>query len=638
MRQVKADDIRAALRKSRGALIATAFFSLVLNMLMLSGPLYMLQIYDRVLTSRSMPTLIALSILVAVLYALSGFLEFVRSRILTRISLAFDQTVGERVFDASTRLGLIKGKPVASPLRDFEALRQFLSSPGPSALFDMPWAPIYLALLFMFHWLLGAVALGGAVALLVIALATERATQSAVARSTEASRRSSVLADAGQNNAEVLAAMGMLASYRQRWLGANREALLIQSQSSDTITGLTAVSKTLRMLLQSAILAIGAALAIHGDVSMGAIIAGSILMGRALAPVEQAIAHWRGFVRARQAHRALRELLDALPPQTDRIELPTPNGHLDVRGIRMAPPGTQRLVVNNVSFAVGPGQILAIAGPSASGKSTLARALVGVWPVAGGEIRLDGARLDQWDPQRLGHHIGYVPQDVELFSGSVRDNISRFLPDATDADVIAAAKLARAHSMILDLPQGYDTELGAFGGHLSAGQKQRIALARALYGNPVLLVFDEPNSNLDSDGDAALIEAIGELKPLNRTVITVTHRSSAIARADLLLVMERGQVRAFGPRDDVLRSLSSSAGVVQGPTGAPMTSAPSAARPAPHQARPAPAMPGQQQVAASQPAALSAQASAARSAAPLSRPAPSAGPQPLSLSRTSDQG
>ena len=517
------------------------------------------------MTSRSMPTLLALSFLILVMYGLSGFLELVRSRILTRISLAFDAAMGDRVFDAAARLGLMKGRPATQPLRDFDALRQFLASPGLSTLFDLPWAPIYLGLLFIFHWVLGTVALAGAAVLFGITLLTDRFTQSAVANSTTSARRAGELAEAGQNNAEVLAAMGMLGSYRARWSEANRESLLIQSESSDLVAGLTALSKTLRMLLQSAMLAIGAALAIHGEISSGAIIAGSILMGRALAPVEQAISQWRGFVRARQAHKSLRELLNALPPTPDRIELPEPKGQLEVRGIRLAPPGSQRVTVNNASFAISPGQVLAIAGPSASGKSTLARAIVGVWPIHAGEIRLDGARLDQWDQQRLGKHIGYVPQDVELFAGSVRDNISRFLADADDADVIAAAKQARAHAMILDLPQGYDTELGSFGSHLSAGQKQRIALARALFGNPKLLVFDEPNSNLDSDGDAALIDAIGELKQQGRTVVIVTHRSSAIARAGLLLVMELGQVRAFGPREEVIKKLNQGAG---GPTTA----------------------------------------------------------------------
>ena len=483
-----------------------------------------------------------------------------RSRILTRISLSFDKLTSERVFDAAARLGLVKGRVSMQPLRDFEALRQFLASPGPSTFFDLPWTPIYLILMFMFNWVLGAFALACALALFSIALVTEWRTHSAVAAATQATRLSTELSDAGQNNAEVLAAMGMLGDYRARWVEANRQALLIQSQSSDTIAMLTSVSKTLRMLMQSIILGLGAWLAIRGDISSGAIIAGSILMGRTLAPVEQVIGHWRGFVRARQAHKSLSELLNALPPVTDKVELPVPKGVLEVRGVRLAPPGSQRVTVNNVSFAVGPGQVLAIAGPSASGKSTLSRALVGVWPVLGGEIRLDGAKLDQWDQQRLGRHIGYVPQDVELFAGSVRENISRFRPDADDADIIEAAKLARAHTLILDLPQGYDTELGSFGSHLSAGQKQRIALARALFGNPQVLVFDEPNSNLDSDGDMALIEAIGELKQMGRTVIIVSHRSSAITRSDLLLLIDQGQARAFGPRDEVIRKMNGAGG------------------------------------------------------------------------------
>jgi PrtD family type I secretion system ABC transporter len=603
MRQIRRDEIKAALQASRSAFMATAFFSLVLNVLMLAGPLYMMQVYDRVMASRSIPTLVALTVIIVVLYALSGGLELVRSRVLTRIGLAFDDKMSERVFDASARLGLVKGRTQMQPLRDFDSMRQFLASPGPAAFFDLPWVPIYLALLFIFHWMLGAFALACALALFGIALATEWVTHAGVAQSTQASRKSSELAEAGHNNAEVLAAMGMLGNYRARWVASNREALMIQSTSSDTIANLTSLSKTLRMLMQSIILGLGAALAIHGDVSAGAIIAGSILMGRALAPVEQVIGHWRSFVRARQAHASLNELLNALPPTTDKVELPAPKGQIDVRGVRLAPPGSQRITVQNASFSVGPGQVLAVAGPSASGKSTLARALVGVWPVLGGEIRLDGAKLDQWDQQRLGTFIGYVPQDVELFAGSVRENIARFEPDADDADIIAAAKLARAHNLILDLPQGYDTELGSFGSHLSAGQKQRIALARALYGNPVLLVFDEPNSNLDSDGDAALIDAIGEMKQQNRTVIIVTHRSSAIARADLLLLMENGQVRDFGPREDVIRKLNQGSGAAQGPTGMPQgapgmphSGARPQAQPAP-QARPAGVQP---QIAAMQ--------------------------------------
>ncbi len=489
------------------------------------------------------------------------------------------------------------------PLRDFESLRQFLAGQGPSTFFDLPWTPIYLLLMFLLNWMLGLYALLCAVAIFSIALVTEWRTHAAVAEATQATRRSTELSDAGQNNAEVLAAMGMLGDYRDRWVEANRQALLIQSQSSDTIATLTSLSKTLRMLMQSIILGLGAWLAIRGDISAGAIIAGSILMGRTLQPVEQVIGQWRGFVRARQAHKSLSELLAVLPPPADKVELPTPKGLIEVRGVRLAPPGTQRVTVNNVSFSVGPGQVLAIAGPSASGKSTLSRALVGVWPVGGGEIRLDGAKLDQWDQQRLGRHIGYVPQDVELFAGSVRENISRFRPDADDADVIAAAKLARAHNLILDLPQGYDTELGSFGSHLSAGQKQRIALARALYGNPQILVFDEPNSNLDSDGDMALIEAIGELKQQGRTVIIVSHRSSAINRADLLLLMDQGQARAFGPRDEVIRKMNAAGGGgapgMPGMPGMPQGVPMAAAAPA-HQPQPRPQPPSAMPPAAAQ--------------------------------------
>ncbi len=634
MRQVERDDVGDALRVSKRAFLATGGFSLVLNVLTLIGPLYMMQVYDRVMTSRSVPTLVALSIFVVILYGLSGFLDLVRSRIMTRISLAFDSMAAGRVFDASARVGLMKGHGGGYHLREFDTLRQFLSGPGPGILFDVPWMPIYIGLLFLFHWSLGVVALASALLLFSLAVITERRTSTAVGEATLASRRAHELAEAGHANAEVLAAMGMLASFRQRWLHANRAALMIQTRSGNSVATLTALSKTFRMILQSAILGQGAYLAIHGDISAGAIIAGSILLGRALAPVEQTIAQWKGVVRARQAYLSLRELLKALPEESERIELPRPSGRLEVRQVRLAPPGAQRISVSNVSFSIGPGQVLAIAGQSASGKSTLARALVGVWPVLGGEIRLDGARLDQWDPQRLGQFMGYVPQDVELFSGTVRDNICRFDPEADDQRVIAAAKLARAHSLILDLQQGYDTELGAFGSHLSAGQKQRIALARALYGDPPLLIFDEPNSNLDSDGDAALMEAIGELRAKQRTVIIVSHRTSAIAAADMLLILEKGQQRAFGPRDEVLRSLAGQ-GAQPGPAQAvaqpvPQPVAPPASQPV---AQPkAQGAPQSAHQAAPQTVSQAApQDGAARPAAPQAAPAHVPAPLPAAV-------
>lgn len=563
-----------ALRLSRRVLLAAAIFSFVLNMLMLAGPLFMLQIYDRVLTSRSIPTLVALSVLVLGLYVISGLLDLVRSRVLLRLALDIEKDLAPRVFDAAGRARLESGAAGTSYLRDVEALRQFVSGPGPAAIFDMPWTPIYIGLLFLMHWVLGVVATGGLAAILILALLTELLTRRRAEEALAVSQDSAGFAETCERNAEAIAALGMQGTMRGRWLRMNRRAVLSQTRLADRASALGSLSKTLRLSLQSGLLAVGAWLAIGGEVSAGAIVASSILMGRALAPIDLAIANWRGFLRARQARRALKALVAGAEMRSaPRTQLPAPRGELTVQNLRLAPPGVKILVIQNVSFSVSPGTILAIAGPSASGKSSLARGLVGAWKPVTGTIRLDGAELGHWDPESLGRAVGYVPQEVELFTGSVRDNICRFEENASDEDVVAAAKRARAHELILSLPDGYETEIGARGQHLSGGQRQRIALARALYGDPVLIVLDEPNSNLDTAGDAALIEVLSELRERRRTIILISHRPAAVARADFLLVLEKGQQRAFGPRDEVIRALNAQAPV--GPGGV------AAARPGP---------------------------------------------------------
>lgn len=548
--------LRRAMRRSLWAFLAVAIFSMVLNALMLTSPLFMLQVYDRVLASQSVPTLIALSLLVLGLFGLAGLLELVRSRILVRIALSIDQYVSAPLFSASTRYGLGTGQTSARHLKELETLRQFVGGPGPAALFDLPWAPAYLALLYLFHPILGAVGIIGALLLIVLAIATEvvtrRGTPAAVATSTAAQD----LAEAAHRNAGALMAMGMGGHYRERWLAANRRSTIVNSRLTDRLMVLQAMSKSLRMILQSGVLAGGAYLAILGEITPGTIVAASIILGRGLAPFEQAIGHWRSFSRARLSYREISKLLNVVGAPEKRTQLPKPNGVLDVIGLRASPPGDNRIVLNGVTFSLSPGQVLAVIGPSASGKSTLCRCLVGIAPWASGEVRLDGARLDHWDVEALGVHIGYVPQDAELFAGTVRDNICRFDPTASDQQITEAAMAARAHQLILSLPSGYETELGMNGAHLSAGQKQRIALARALYGSPTLIVLDEPNSNLDSFGDAALLDVIADLKSAQRIVVIVSHRSTAIAHADMILALEDGLQRAFGPRDEVIAKLN----------------------------------------------------------------------------------
>jgi PrtD family type I secretion system ABC transporter len=553
-------ELRRAVRTCLPAFRALGWFSFAINILMLAGPLFMLQVYDRVMTSHSIPTLLALTALTSAIYVVIGLLELVRARVIVRIGVDLDQRTSERVFAAALQRSLAQPGTSMLALRELDQLRQFISGPAPVTFFDAPWTPIYLLVIFLTHWTLGIAATLGAALLLAIAWLSEARSRRPLAEAGKASHRSLELAESGQRNAEAITAMGMLGAYRGRWQAANRDALAWQVLAADRLSSLTSLSKALRLLLQSLMLAIGAALAVYGEISAGAIIAATIIFGRALAPVEQIVAHWRSFVKTRDSFDKLEALLDAHPEPARRMSLPAPSGRLETRALRVDAPGSSTAILSGVSFAVEPGQMVAIIGPSASGKSSLVRAVVGLWPTAGGEILLDGTRLDQWNRDEIGQHIGYLPQSVELFAGSVRDNISRFSPTATDADVIEAARAAHAHDMITALPKGYETELGAFGAHLSAGQRQRIGLARALYGSPALIVLDEPNANLDRAGDEALAAAIDGMRARGRAIILVSHRVQAIGKADRLLFLERGVQRAFGSRDDVLRFLRQGAG------------------------------------------------------------------------------
>lgn len=540
------------LRKSVYPIVLFSFF---INLLQLTPTLYMLQLSERVLTSRDETTLIALSLMVLFLYGISTVLEWTRSHLLVRLGLRLDEALHDRVFEATFRSALRgEGGAGTQPLQDVSAVRQFLAGTGLVGFFDAPWTIIFLAVIFLLHPLLGCVSLAGALALFALALATERMTQKPLSEANRAWSRTSGFAASSLRNAEVIAAMGMVGGIRAKWRKQYGEVLGLQALASDRAGSIGSTSRFFRMTLQSLILGTGAWLAITGHLTAGAMFAGSILMGRMLAPVELGIANWKGFVGARDAYSRLSALLAAFPPRPATMELPAPTGQIKVEGLTVLAPETRTPILSGVTFAVAAGEAIAVIGPSASGKSTLARALVGVWPAAAGKVRLDGADIYEWDKQKVGPYVGYLPQDIELFNGTIAENIARFNAPVPET-VIAAAKMAGLHEIFLRFPQGYDTLIGESGGLLSAGQRQRVGLARALYGMPSLIVLDEPNSNLDDAGDAALLAAILEMKKAGKTVLAITHRVNLVAAVDKILVLKEGKVAAFGERDAILAAM-----------------------------------------------------------------------------------
>ncbi len=515
----------------------------------------MLQVYDRVLPSRSIPTLVALIVMVVVLYAFQGVLEMVRSRVLTRIGAGIDEIISGRVFNCIVRLPLRtrdRGEGLMA-LRDLDQVSGFLSGGGPAALFDLPWIPLYVGVCFLFHPWIGVAALVGAILLVSLTVVADRLVRGPTKAMSGLGTKRTAIAQSSARNAEVLTAMGMGENLARRWNQANNDFRSAQERTSDITGGFGATSRILRMMLQSMVLALGAYLVIYQQATPGIIIASSILTSRALAPIELAIAHWKGFLGARQSWRRLDELFAALPAADGGMELPSPTSELTVESIGVVAPGDRRLLLQDAEFSLKAGSGMGVIGPSGSGKSSLARALVGVWPLMRGKIRLDGAALEQWPTTSLGRHIGYLPQDVELFAGTVGQNISRFDEEASSDDIIAAARKAGVHEMILRLPEGYRTEIGEAGAALSAGQRQRVALARALYRDPFLVVLDEPNSNLDAAGEQALTQAIERIKARGGIVIVVAHRPSALAALDHLLVLGGGRQQAFGLKGDIAR-------------------------------------------------------------------------------------
>jgi ATP-binding cassette subfamily C protein len=533
---------------------AAGLFSVFVNLLMLTGPIYMLQIYDRVLGSRSVATLLALTLLMAFFFAIMGVLDYARGRVLARIGATFQARLDRRVFSAVLRRDAsASGQQSTNTLRDLEAVQRVLSSPVFTAVFDIPWTPVFLAGILIFHPWLGYLALAGGGVLILITVLNQVLTIGPVTSANAATMRADHLAEQLRGEAEMVRALGMSEAAFGRWHKSRTASLTDTILASDCAGQFSAISRTFRLFLQSAMLGLGAYLVLQGELTPGAMIAGSILLGRALAPVDMAIGQWQLVQRARQGWQRLVELLGDVPPETRRTRLPRPAGHLTAENLTVVPPGQSQASLRMVNFEVRPGEALGVIGPSGAGKSTLARAITGVWKPAGGRLRLDGAALDQFEPAALGQHIGYLPQRVQLFDGTIAENIAGLSMTPDDAEVVTAAKKAAAHELILHLPDGYDTRVSAGGGMLSGGQMQRIGLARAMYGNPVLLVLDEPNSNLDNDGSEALNAAVREVKAQGGAVLIMAHRPSAITECEKLLVLDHGITQGYGPRDEVLR-------------------------------------------------------------------------------------
>ena len=560
----KDGELSNAFKACRSAFMYTGLFSFFINLLMLTGPLFMLQVYDRVLTSRSVPTLIALTLLVIGLYMFMALLEFVRSRVLVRVGRRLDEQLSGRVFEAIISHALRRTPHVGSqPARDLDSLRQFVAGPGPFAFFDAPWTPVYIAVIFLLHSWLGIFAVVGAIILFIFALMNEMLTRQPSSRANASAIAAHTMTEESRRNAESIGAMGMTSAMRDRWLSKHNEALDDNTHASDRAGTITAMSKATRLMMQSGILGLGAYLAVLQEITPGTMIAASIILSRALNPIEQAITQWRGFIAARKANSRIKAVLEAAPAVEPPMDLPEPEGRLAAENLIVTAPGLDAPLLQGLNFKLDPGEAVGVLGPSGAGKSTLSRALVGVWPILKGTVRLDGAALDQWNPEQLGRAVGYLPQDVELFSGTVAENIARFSAEPDAEAVVKAAKLADVHEMILRLPDGYSTLIGEGGSALSAGQRQRVGLARALYGDPKVVVLDEPNANLDSDGEAAVIHAIEALKASGTTVVVVAHRPSAIHAVDKILFIREGRQLAFGPRDEIL------AKILKSPAGGP---------------------------------------------------------------------
>ncbi|HUS97034.1 MAG TPA: type I secretion system permease/ATPase [Hyphomicrobiaceae bacterium] len=567
-----ANPLSRAVARVRYALWGVGAFSLAINVLMLTGPVFMLQVYDRVLTSRSVPTLAALFGLAVALYIFFGVFELLRTRVLSRVGYRLDEQLMQPALQTWIATQLTGRPSSARPTNDLSALRMFMSSQGLPALFDLPWVPLYLGIVFLLHVQLGLLALGGAVVVVILAVANELTTRKSMNDAGLLENKETQFADQSLRSSEAIVSMGMTANVVQHWGDLRNAAKQRAQDAGDRSEWFAASSKAVRMLLQSALLGLGGYLAIMGKISPGTIVAASILAGRALSPIDQAIGNWRNILRARQAYVRLWHALVGYTGDQTKTDLPKPQGRLDVQKVikltdmaDAAKGGARRPILHGVTFSLKAGDALGVIGPSGAGKSTLARMLVGLTMPDQGSVRLDGATFDQWDSNAVGRHIGYLPQHLELLPGSLKQNIARFDPGATDDEVIAAARLAGAHDLILKMPEGYATEIGFGRPPLSGGQAQRVCLARALFRLPPLVVLDEPSSNLDVDGDLALTHAIMRLRKAGSVVIVMTHRPGAIQAANLILMISDGRQVEFGEKNEVLRKVTRNKGRRPGP-------------------------------------------------------------------------
>jgi ATP-binding cassette subfamily C protein EexD len=553
MKRANKSDLEEALKLCKGAFISAAGFSMVINLLQLVPTIYMLQLYDRVVPTGNLSTLLMLTLIVIVLFLTMGALEWVRSQILVRVSSRLETLLNERLFQVAYKQSLYTGGQRASsqPLDDLTSLRQFMTGNGLFAFFDVPWMPVYIAVMFIFHPLYGWAAVGTSIILVIVAIIQEKSTGKLLGEANTLAMAGRGLVNKNLRNAEVIESMGMLRNIQTRWLEGTQQVLLLQATASSRAGLISGLSKVIRLSSQSLILGLGAYLVIENEITAGLMIGGSILLGRALAPIDLMIGTWKGFITARGQYHRLNELLIQIPADADKMALPAPEGSFQIEAAVVVPPGAKTPVLKGISLTIAKGDVVGVVGPSGAGKSTFARALLGIWPTVNGKIRLDGADVFAWSRDELGPYIGYLPQDVELFEGTVSENIARF--GEIDPDkVVNAAKMADVHDLILRLPEGYDTVIGATGGNLSGGQRQRIGLARALYGDPVIVVLDEPNSNLDEQGEFALGNAIQRLKHKRATVIVITHRNNVLANVDKLLILNDGLVTVYGPKADVM--------------------------------------------------------------------------------------
>lgn len=546
-------DMREALQPIGKSLLPVAVISGVLNILMLGGSFFMLLVYDEVLPSRSLPTLAGLLLIVACVYAFQAFLDFVRGRIMVQLGSLFARRISMRVLDVLSRFELTAG-PLASgtqPVRDLDQVRSFLSGPGPLAILDLPWVLLFLAILFLFHWSLGVLALLGVLVMIALMVITDRLTQRRTEEIVQLGSQRFNSAEAVRRNAETLRALGMGRSRRDSWATLESRYLAANDGLARFAGSMSSTTRSFRMMLQSSVLALGAYLVIDGQATGGVIIAGSIISARALAPVEQTIAQWKGAINSLQAFKRLRMMFAEVPEAHPPMALPVPKNSLDVQALTCGPPGRRLITIAEITFSLEAGDGLAVVGRSGSGKSTLARAICGIWPALRGHVRLDGASLDQWSPDDLGAALGYLPQSVELFDGTIAQNIARFDPTARPEDILAAAHAADIHEMVTRFEGGYEYLVGPGGGSLSAGQMQRVALARALYKNPFLIVLDEPNSNLDGAGEIALGQAIEGARQRGAIVIVIAHRPNILTHVSHVLIMNNGRLQEFGKRDEV---------------------------------------------------------------------------------------